>query len=303
MCHVAEKRTSASTGVSAHRVPAVRASHLGRDVRPGTMASRLLLLLLLGVVGVHNASGGRVKQALFGSFFGDMSKKELKDHLHAAAGISADAELADLIEFLRSNGFGKYAGKDFIDKLDEDLAYDSIEDMTHLVSDDDYIELGMPHDEAMQIQKLARREMLKRFLASVPLPSGETSGLFAKHLDALIIAGYDEPDDVADLEEDEAERMGISLEHARILVTYAEEYETRLLLHVILTTHTDPNGGMPYSSEVAWRPLINALVKAGVRSLADVGQLSQGVPGVSHDDLVALQNDPRVLQHTHKQEL
>ena len=82
------------------------------------------------------------------------------------------------------------------------------------------------------------------------------------------------------------------------------QYETRLLLHVILTTHTDANGGMPYSSESAWRPIINGLVKAGVRSLADVAQLATtDVPSVDKDDLKALQNDPRVLRHTQKQEL
>merc|ERR1712005_97273 len=149
-------------------------------------------------------------------------------------------------------------------------AYDSIEDMTHLVADDDYNEIGMPHDDAMQIQKLARREMLKRFLASVPLPEGAAPGLFGKHLEALITAGYDEPDDVADLEEDEAERMGITLDHAKILVGYAEEYETRLLLHIILTTHVDASGRTPYSSEAAWRPFVDALVKAGARTLEDV---------------------------------
>ena len=114
-------------------------------------------------------------------------------------------------------------------KLDDELAYDSSEDMTHLVADDDYNEIGMPFDEAMEIQKLARREMLKRFLKSVPMPAGAAAELFEQHLDALIAAGYDEPDDVADLEEDEAARMGIKSEHMRILTTYAEEYETRLL--------------------------------------------------------------------------
>lgn len=252
-----------------------------------------MLLASVGVVGA-----GRVKQALFGSLFGST-----KEHTHANGAI-ADAEQAELIDFLRVNGFGKYAGKEFIEKLDDELAYDSIEDMTHLVADDDYNEIGMPRDDAMQIQKLARREMLKRFLASVPLPQGEAVGLYGKHLDALITAGYDEPDDVADLEEDEAERMGISLDHVKILVNYAEEYETRLLLHVILTTLVDANGQTPYSSEAVWRPIVDALVKAGVRSLADVAQLtSADVSGFSTEDLVALQNDPRVLQHTHKQEL
>ena len=256
----------------------------------------VLPFLLLAATGV---SAGRVKQALFGSLWS--SKKE---HVHADSAI-ADAEQAELIEFLRYHGFGKYAGKDFIERLDEELAYDSIEDMTHLVADDDYAEIGMPHDEAVQIQKLARREMLKRFLASVPLPKGASPTLFSQHLDALITAGYDEPDDVADLEEDEAERMGMALEHARILMSYAEEYETRLLLHVILTTHTDDAGGYPFSSEAAWRPIVDALVKYGVRSLADVAQLTSAAPppGIAEKDLLALLRDPRVQQHAQKQEL
>jgi len=252
-------------------------------------------MTLAWTVGVE---GGRVKQALFGSLFG--SKKE---HGHADSAF-ADAELAELIDFLRSNGFGKYASKDYIEKLDDELAYDSIEDMTHLVADDDYREIDMSFDDAMQIQKLARREMLKRFLASVPLPAGEAPGLFGKHLDALMAAGYDEPDDVADLEEDEAERMGITLDHVKVLVNYAEEYETRLLLHVILTTLVDANGRTPYAAEAAWRPVVDSLVKAGVRSLTDVAQLaSADVAGLATADLVALQADPRVQQHSQKQEL
>jgi len=257
-------------------------------------AFRMLTLVAV----LSSAEGGRVKQALFGSLF---SSKTQHTHADAAA---ADAEQAELVDFLRANGFGKYASKDFIERLDDELAYDSIEDMTHLVADDDYAEIGMPHDDAMQIQKLARREMLKRFLASVPLPEGAAPGLFGKHLDALIIAGYDEPDDVADLEEDEAKQMGITMDHVKILVSYAEEYETRLLLHVILTTHVDANSRTPYSAEASWRPIVDSLVKAGVRSLTDLAQLaSADVSGLAVHDLVAIQNDPRVLQHTHKQEL
>ena len=83
----------------------------------------------------------------------------------------------------------------------------------------------------------------------------------------------------------------------------APQHETRLLLHVILTTHTDDNGGMPYSSESARRP-IRRPRQVGVRSLADVAQLTTtDVPSVHKDDLKALQNDPRVLRHTQKQEL
>lgn len=259
---------------------------------PFARASLVLALLAAG-----GADGGRVRQALFGSFFG--TKKE---HTHQNDAL-ADAEQAELVDFLRANGFGKYASKDYIERLDDELAYDSIEDMTHLVADDDYTEINMPREDALQIQKLARREMLKRFLASVPLPEGAATGLFGKHLDALITAGYDEPDDVADLEEDEAERMGIALEHVKILVGYAEEYEARLLLHIILTTYVGADKRTPYEDEAVWRPMIDALVKAGVRSLSDVALLNADVPGVAKEDLAALQSDPRVLQHVHKQEL
>lgn len=259
-----------------------------------TLALKIALLL----VAVTDVSAGRVKQALFGSLFGSK-----KDHVHADNAL-ADAEQAELIEFLKMYGFGKYAGKEFIEKLDDELAYDSIEDMTHLVADDDYNEIGMPFDEAMEIQKLARREMLKRFLKSVPMPAGAAAELFEQHLDALIAAGYDEPDDVADLEEDEAARMGIKSEHMRILTTYAEEYETRLLLHDIITTHTDDAGTMPYSTEAAWRPLVDAFVKGGVRSLTDLAQLdSSKVSEVAAKDVSALQNDIRVQRHAGKQEL
>ena len=91
----------------------------------------------------------------------------------------------------------------------------------------------------MQIKSSAKREMLKRFLAQVPLPPGKEANFYGQHLDALIKAGYDEPDDVADLEEDEATLIGIPAEHLKGLVNYAEEYETRELLHIILVTHTD----------------------------------------------------------------
>lgn len=259
------------------------------------LLSMLALVLMLGDV-----SGGRVKSALFGGLFGTKSGHG-SGHMDSAA---ADADQAELVQMLRENGFGKYAHKDFIEKLDEEIAYDSIEDMTHLVADDDYNEVGMPHDDAVQIQKLARRVMLKRFLESVPLSSGDAPKLYLDHLDALVAAGYDEPDDVADLEEDEAKGMGLTLEQFKVLVSYAEEYETRLLLHIILTTHVDASGHTPYIGEAAWHPFVDALVKVGVRSLADVAQLtSADVPGVATEDLVALQNDPRVLQHKKKEEL
>lgn len=262
-----------------------------------TVCRALLVLLLFSQL--DGTSAGKVKKAIFGDLFGS------EKHAHVDQAL-ADAEQAELVAFLKKHGFEKYASDEFIEILDEELAYDSIEDMTHLVADEDYNEVDMPLEDAEKIQAAARREMMRRFLASVPLPitSEDSSEVYVKHLDPLIAAGFDEPDNVAELQEDEAVKMGIAKESVKILTTYAEEYETRLLLHVVLTTHLDASGHKPYSSEAAWRPFVDALVKAGVRSLSDLAQLtSADVPSIATKDLVALQNDPRVLQHTAKQEL
>lgn len=263
-------------------------------VAPVSMRTSFAALLLMLVLSMEEACGGRVKNALFGGMFSGSRKID--------GDIHTDADQAELIAFLKENGFGKYATPAYIAKLDDVLAYDSIEDCTHLVADDEYSEIDMDRDDALQIQKAARREMLKRFLAAVPLPPGKEANFYGQHLDALIRAGYDEPDDVADLEEDEATLIGIPAEHLKTLVNYAEEYEMRELLHIIIVTHTDHKGATPYTNEATWRPMVEALVKAGVRSLGDIA-LKSDVPGLSSEDLQRIQNDPRVLQHSQKQEL
>ena len=144
--------------------------------------------------------------------------------------------------------------------------------------------------------------MLKRFLQKVPLPEGKPADFYLKHLDGLIKAGYDEPDDVADLEADEAQTIGIEVDHLKSLVAYADEYDTRELLHIILVTLVDSEGAMPYTEEAKWRPIVDALLKAGVRTLEDVAAKIE-VPGLAAADLTRLHNDRRVLQHAQKQEL
>lgn len=257
------------------------------------MRVSVVALALLCIAGV---SGGRVRQAIFGRIFGQ-GKPEVPHP-------DTDADQAELIDFLKHHGFAKYAGNEFIQKLDDVLAYDSIEDMTHLVADDDYTEIGIQHDEALDIQKAARREMLKRFLASVPLPANEAHGFWLPYLDPLIAAGYDEPEDVADLEDVDAQMIGIEMDHVKILITWAEEFDARELLHIILTTLVGPKGEMPYVAEAVHRPIINAFVKAGVRNLGDVSTLTTNeVPSISKEDLQRIQNDHRVQQHANKQEL
>ena len=259
-------------------------------------------LSLLLALSLHGASGGKVKQALFGAIFGDSHKVKL-EHKHSHSGF--DDEQIELIEWFKLHGYEQYASKDFMDKLDEEIAYDSIEDLTHIVADNEYGEVDMPEDDALKIQNLARREMLKRFLARVPVPRGAAADLYSKHLDNLIKAGYDEPDDVADLDEAEAEEMmGLKQEDTQILVTYAEEYEARELLHIILITMKPDDGVQAFYTEETAALIVEKLVKAGVRSLEQLATLSHdAVPSLSIGDLMQIQQDRRVSAHMHKQEL
>ena len=266
-----------------------------RPLLAQTMHAFARLALLVGlVVNAQPVEAGKVKSALFNMFGKGKDPK-------SADGIDADQQ--ELMEWLQANGFAEFASKEWIDRFDEDLAYDSIEDLTHLVADDDYTELGIEKPVALKLQEAARKHMLKRFLAAVPLPPGAAPGFFDHLLEPLIAAGYDEPDDVADLEEDEAVGLGVKKEHHKALTSYADEYEARELMHVILVTYQaaeeQPN---PFADEAVWRPIVNALVKAGVRSLADVSQLSSP-EGITKEHLTLLKNDPRVLQHASKQEL
>jgi len=186
------------------------------------------------------------------------------------------------------------------------LAYDSIEDMTHLVADGDHVELGIDKEEAVKIQAAARKHLMTQFLQTVPLPDGATKDVFTKLLEPLIAAGYDEPDDVADVEMDEAEGLGIEQAHYRTLVTYAEEYETRELLQLILVTF-EPIGMLkgaenPFARPEVYKPIIEVMVKFGVRNLSDVTNLYP-MEGLSKEHLALLKADPRVSAHATKQEL
>ena len=257
----------------------------------------MLLAVVIALV-ADVAQAGKVKQALFSGVFGSSSKSAGERPVHT------DAEQEELVQFLTDLGYAKYATKEFIEKLDDELACDSIEDLTYLIEDDDYRDIGMDKADAEFIENAARKEILRRFLLSVPVPQGEPSDVFVKLLDRLIEAGYEEPDDVADLEEDESDEVGIKKEHIKILVKYADEYEGRELYRALLTTYQPVTADAvnPFASESVWRPLMEKLVAAGLRTLDDVGSATE-VPGVSAADLSLLRNDPRVQAHMTKQEL
>ena len=124
------------------------------------------------------------------------------------------------------------------------------------------------------------------------------------NLDKLYAAGYEEPEDLEDIEEEEASELGLTLAEVKILASRAEEHEARELMTTMLVTYRDSDGTNPFKDEEVWRPMVEALVAAGCETLQDVGHLSSGeVTGLSDENLAKLQGDPRVLAHTRKQEL
>ena len=115
--------------------------------------------------------------------------------------------------FLTKIGFPQYATPDWIKKFDEEIACDSIEDLTFLESDDDYLTLGMPEDHAETIEEEAHIELLRRFLAAIGMESA---------LEGLLQEGYQEIEELMDLEEDEAEDVHLAPEQIRTRVGAAE---------------------------------------------------------------------------------
>uniref|UniRef100_A0A7S2CZE0 SAM domain-containing protein n=1 Tax=Haptolina brevifila TaxID=156173 RepID=A0A7S2CZE0_9EUKA len=263
-----------------------------------TFAARFILLVLLCINLPRTAEGGKVKAALF-NMFGSGSSDKKPSHNSD----KFDEDQAKLMEFLTEIGFAKYATEEWLERFDEDLAYDSIEDMAHLVADEDFAELKIDKEDAIKIQYEARKHIVAHFLSSVPVPAGAAPDTFTKLLEPLIAAGYDEPDDIADIELDEIEGLGIEKAHHQTIVTFAEEFETRELLELILVTYEPKEGTVnPFASSEVWKPLVEVMVKFGVRNLSDVSNLSP-MEGLTREHLELLKNDPRVTVHATKQEL
>jgi len=181
---------------------------------------------------VHIVAARDVKSAdkLFGvPIFGAKRGKGV-DKEHS----TSDEE--ELAEWLSSLGYTQYASPEFIAKLDDVLAYDSIEDFASIFEDEEYDEIGIPKEEAQKLEQAAKREMLGRFLAAIPVLEGSEAGMYVKHVDALLDAGFDDPEDVEDLEEGQGEKMGLTKEEVALFIRRASEHETRGVFHSILET-------------------------------------------------------------------
>lgn len=274
---------------------------------PTPAPHRLLLAAAALLCLVHPAAA---RASLFRSLFGNEAVKK--------GAVYSDAEQQEMVEWLASHGFGDYATKEWIEKFDDEAAYDSIDDLTQIVDEEEYTDLGMDRETAVKIQEAARKTMMEKFVRSVPLPEGAKPGVFdALLVDQLIAAGYDEPNEVEDLDEGEAAGMGIDNAHYKTLTTYAEEFEAREIFRVVLQTYAieqqiakggsnsspDPNAPPnPFASEAVQAAVVEGLIKSGVRKLEQV-LTAKPHAGLTEELLELLKADPRIAQQATKSEL
>jgi len=215
-----------------------------------------------------------------------------------------DSDQVAMAAFLTAQGFAKYATKEFVARMDEELDCDSIEDLAMLHEDEEYGELGISTEDAEKIGKAAQKELVRRFLAAVPLPNGTLTGEYEKFLTVLWDAGFEEVDDVEDLEAEEAKELGMTAEEAQHLADKADEWGAKDIFVGLLYMFEEADGTRPFREESARSPVLDALLKARLRTLEDLGRAAAtDVPGISAVDLAKLQASPRVLETLRKQEL
>lgn len=214
-------------------------------------------------------------------------------------------EKAELASFLKELGFPQYATPSYLETMERELAYDSISDLTFLEEDEDYLALGMPEADAETIQEAAHKEMLRRFLAGLP------SGSMEQHLDRLVENGYEEIEDLEDLDvdDDEVRDLALSKEQIRMLLEAAQLNAARQILTVFIVTLKEAGQAgqpplSPFREPAVHEPMVDKLLAAGVRSLYDLRGLQPGsVAGLADGDLAKLQADRRVVHATLKTEL
>jgi len=109
------------------------------------------------------------------------------------------------------------------------------------------------------------------------------------------------------LDEDEAEELGLTAKEIEVLVHRAELHVARTVVTELLRMYRDrsqPSSEFPFRDAAVYKPLLEAIIEAGVTELEDVAHLKSGqVVGLSDADLAKLQSDPRVLETVNKAEL
>ena len=214
----------------------------------------------------------------------------------------------DLSNFLTQLGYPQYAMSAFLDQLDDKLAIDCITDLADMAEDDEHKEVGISSEEAQKIGNAATREIMTRFLKTVPSPNGTVGG-YVKYLDALLDADNTEVDDVADLDEDEAPALNMSVEDLRILVDRAEIWEARdtfedVMLAAKLRDRREGKQTL-FTNLTLIKSTADELIRSGARSLHDLARMDPNkIDTIPKDLLTQLLHEPAVVaMRRNKQEL
>ena len=199
----------------------------------------------------------------------------------AAADPQYDADQRELLAFLRDNGFAEYATREWILKLDDVMDIDGVGELEELVDDlqesaddrKDWNKLGLDMAVATKLQAAARKYLMRKFLGEVPLPKGLAPGYFEDMLEPLLAFGYDQVDDIADIDAEDASEVGIEETHLAVLTKYGSEYGIRQELKDVLQTYASHSGSSeenPFAAKNVSKAVVDELVAGGVEKLADV---------------------------------
>lgn len=192
-----------------------------------------------------------------------------------------------LAHWLTTHGFPQYATPEFLERMSEDIAADSIEDLAGLLEDDEYEQLDMPLADAKKISEAAQREVMTSFLEAVATSDGQKGG-FVKFVDALLAKGWTDAEDVSHLTVEDGQALGMTISEAHVVADAAQIKMARELFTFIMSTYQDENGSLPLSDPGLQQRTIDSLIIRGVRSVKTLAYLISRNPP---DDI-----SPEVIQ-------
>ena len=214
------------------------------------------------------------------------------------------AEKAELVKFLVDLGYVQYATPEFISKMDalgydsiEDLPNlaqeDDYEELGMPEKHAEKIEeaalkellrrflAAIPEGSTTACTKLERhRPAGHHYALPAALPPAyayasytaqphrlcvlPTAAGMEKHLDRFIENDYDEIEDLEDLDEDDAEELGLTAKEIEVLSHRAEMHVARTVVTWLLRTHRDrsqPSSEFPFREPAVYKPLLEALLR------------------------------------------
>jgi len=242
-------------------------------------------------------------------------EKDKKVPIMGGAKATADSDLsqdqAAMKEFLVKLGFEKYTTKEYMEMWDEEVAADSVYDLTSLMDDEEYTSMKeMTLEEARKIAIGARRTIVGEMFDSMELEEGDRAKLKSITMKLVQSESVDwELDDVTELDDDEAESLGLSAEQNDMLAEAGERFVAFMLLSRFLRSFELPDGSKGPNSWVDRaddKAFIDCLYEGGVEDLTDLAhaRLSDFKGDcVTADQLEELQAEPRIQHMMNKSEL